>query len=604
MTQVSALFFSNWTVEYSRIKALTKSLLCPTDQVYKSAKLASTGTNRNPQVADEADDDAEAGPALLPPDGEEDDGDYGPSMPPEEEEEDGDDEEGRFFGGGVTAQESRALDYINETGDDLPEEKIDASWLKKTALKFEQRINKNATQRAKYEDDPAKFIQSEADLDADIKALSILGEHPELYPDLSRLGTVGSLVGLLAHENTDIAIGAIEIIGELTDEDVAAEEEQWDALVDALLEADLVGLLVSNLRRLNEDSEDEADRNGVYHALNVVENLCSKVATAEKIAKDEGLLKWLLARIQKKERPITQNKQYAAEILAILVQTSSANRRKLADKDAVDTMLQLLAAYRKLDPEKGQEEEYMENLFEALTCIVNEPEGKTKFIEAEGIELCLIMLKEGKRSKPAALRVLDHAAGGSSGTEVCQKLVEAGGLKTMFTTFMKKSRDNNKATVEHLVGIFSWMLRLLPANSSERIRLLVKFVEKDFEKTEKLVKLRRDFSARLRLVDDTMRKEQKGRAADEQDTDAEEERFFRRLDAGLFLLQSIDLVLAWLIAEDDGAREKIKALLADRDETFEVIKASLQERQDAIDDKTSQNGKDTAEMLATLMGFL
>ncbi|KAL1878207.1 hypothetical protein Daus18300_002124 [Diaporthe australafricana] len=572
------------------------------NKVYKSAKLASTGTARNAQVEDEADDDTEAGPALPPPEGEDDDGDYGPSMPAEEEE-DGDDEEGRFFGGGVTAQESRALDYINETGDDLPEEKIDASWLKKTALKFEQRINKNATQRAKYEDDPAKFIESEADLDADIKALSILGEHPELYPDLARLGTVGSLVGLLAHENTDIAIGAIEIIGELTDEDVAAEEEQWDALVDALLEADLVGLLVSNLKRLNEDADDEADRNGVYHALNVVENLCSKVATAEKIAKDDGLLKWLLARIQKKERPITQNKQYAAEILAILVQTSSANRKKLADKDAVDTMLQLLAAYRKLDPEKGQEEEYMENLFEALTCIVNEPEGKTKFIEAEGIELCLIMLKEGKRSKPAALRVLDHAAGGSSGTEVCQKLVEAGGLKTLFTTFMKKSRDNNKATVEHLVGIFSWMLRLLPANSSERIRLLVKFVEKDFEKTEKLVKLRRDFSARLRLVDETMRKEQKGRAADEHDTDLEE-RFFRRLDAGLFLLQSIDLVLAWLIAEDDGAREKIRALLADRDETFEVVKASLQERQDAIDDKTSQNGKDTAEMLATLMEFL
>lgn len=527
-------------------------------------------------------------------------------MPPDEEEEDGDDEEGRFFGGGVTAQESRALDYINETGDDdLPEEKIDAQWLKKAALKFEQRINKNATQRAKYEDDPARFIQSEADLDADIKALSILGEHPELYPDLARLGTAGSLVGLLAHENTDIAIGAVEIIGELTDEDVAAEEEQWDALVDALLEADLVGLLVSNLRRLDEDSDDDADRSGVYHALGVVENLCSKVATAEKIAKDDGLLKWLLARIQKKEKAITQNKQYAAEILAILVQTSSANRQRLAQKDAVDVILQLLASYRKLDPEKGQEEEYMENLFEALICIVDEPEGKTKFVEAEGVELCLIMLKEGKKSKLNALRVLDHAAGGSSAAEVCQKLVEAGGLKTLFTTFMKKSHDTRHVMVEHLVGIISWMLRLLPANSPERIRLLVKFVEKDFEKTERLVKVRRDVSARLRLVDEAMRKEHKRSAlVGLSDEEQEEERFFRRLEEGLFLLQSVDLVLAWLIAEDDGVREKIRALLADRDETFEVVRTSLRERQDAIGDKTSQSGKDTSEMLATLMEFL
>lgn len=521
-------------------------------------------------------------------------------MPPEEE--DGDDEEGRFFGGGVSAQESRALDYINTVDEDaslLQEEKIDLAWLKKTALKFEQRINKNATQRAKYESEPAKFIQSEADLDADIKALSILGEHPELYPQLAELGTVGSLVGLLAHENTDIAIGAIEIIGELTDEDVAATEEQWDVLIDALLEADLVGLLVSNLGRLNEDGDDEADREGVYKALGVVENLCSNAATSEKIGADEGLIKWLLQRIQKKERPITQNKQYAAEIMAILVQSSSANRRKLASMDAVDVMLQLTASYRKHNPEKGEEEEYMENLFEALTSIVDEPEGKTKFVEAEGVELGLIMLKEGKLSKSAALRLLDHAVGGAAGTEVCQKLVDAGGLKTVFTMFMKKHPDNQ--TTEHLVGIFSWMLRLLPANSAERIRLLAKFVEKDYEKVEKLIKLRRDFAARMRLIDEQLAKEKQRYA---EDADLEDERFLRRLDAGLFTLQTIDIVLAWLIAEDDGAQKKIRAILADRDETFEAIKISLQERLDAIDDKESPEGKDSTEMLTTLMEFL
>ena len=97
-------------------------------------------------------------------------------------------------------------------------------------------------------------------------------------------------------------------------------------------------------------------------------------------------------------------------LLAIMVQSSSANRRRLADLDAVDVMLQLVAAYRKRDPEKGgSEEEYMENLFEALTYVVDELEGKAKFLDAEGIELCLIMLKEGKISKRPALRLLDHA---------------------------------------------------------------------------------------------------------------------------------------------------------------------------------------------------
>lgn len=76
---------------------------------------------------------------------------------------------------------------------------------------------------------------SEADLDADIKSLSVLSEHPELYEEFAKLGCVASLVSLLSHENTDIAIDAIQTLSELTDEDVQAEQEQWDSLVNAMV---------------------------------------------------------------------------------------------------------------------------------------------------------------------------------------------------------------------------------------------------------------------------------------------------------------------------------------------------------------------------------
>jgi beta-catenin-like protein 1 len=42
-------------------------------------------------------------------------------------------------------------------------------------------------------------------------------------------------VSLLSHENTDIAIGAIQTISEFTDEDVEAEQEQWNILVNAMV---------------------------------------------------------------------------------------------------------------------------------------------------------------------------------------------------------------------------------------------------------------------------------------------------------------------------------------------------------------------------------
>jgi len=76
---------------------------------------------------------------------------------------------------------------------------------------------------------------SEADLDSEIKGLSILSEHPELYEEFAKMGCVASLVSLLSHENADIAIDVIQIISELTDEDVEAEQEQWDALVNGMV---------------------------------------------------------------------------------------------------------------------------------------------------------------------------------------------------------------------------------------------------------------------------------------------------------------------------------------------------------------------------------
>ncbi|KAK0733145.1 Catenin-beta-like protein [Lasiosphaeria miniovina] len=575
-------------------------------QVFKSVKRSANGHSRHARVEEEPQqdsDDVEAGPAPPPPDdgGEDDDGgDYGPAAPPGDEEENGDDDEGRFFGGGITAQEREVLDYIDDADSKLPSapEKMDAAWLRKTALAFEKRILRNAELRARHEDEPVRFMESEADLDGAVRALSILGEHPELYPEFARLGSAASLVGLLAHDNTDVAITVAEIVSELTGDDVAAAEAQWDALVDALLEADLLGLLVSNFARLNESQD--ADREGVYHALGVLENLCSRPDTADKIGRDEALLRWLLGRAQKAERPVTQNKQYAAEILAIMVQSSATNRQRLVDLDAVDALLQLVAAYRKRDPEKGgDEEEYMENLFGALTCLADEPVGKEKLVDAEGVELCLIMLKEGKKSKPAALRLLDHAAMGLSGTGVCVKIVEAGGLKPTFTLFMK-TKDGK--TTEHLLGIFASMLRLLPVDSAERIRLLAKFVEKDYEKIDKLLKLRRGYGGRVAAVDAQIKVDQQSMGSEEKAV-MEDEWFSHRLDAGLFCLQTIDVILAWLIAEDSGARKKIEALLADRDESVAVIRTTIQEQIDGMD-VDSDESSDLREMLRTLAQFL
>ena len=417
---------------------------------------------------------------------------------------------------------------------------------------------------------------SEADLDGDIKALSILSEHPELYDDFSKLGCVSSLVSLLSHENTDIAIDAVEIINELTDEDVAAEQEQWDALVDGLLEADLLSLLYENVSRLNE--ELESDRAGIYHVLGVLENLASRTTVATTLGKDTKFLSWLLSRARRKEPTVSQNKQYSAEVLAILLQSSASNRAEVVSTNGIDSFLQLLSPYRKRDPARGtEEEEWVENIFDCVTCCVDDDAGKAKFLEAEGIELCLIMLREGKMSKTRALRLLDHALGGIDGGACCERTIEAAGLKTIFSNFMKKT---DHETTEHLLGILSSMLRSLPANEAPRIRLLAKFVEKDYQALNRLIQIRREFALRIDAVDKDINAEKAAAAASSTSPQEQEQKadewLSRRLDAGLYVLQTVDLILAWLVAEDDGSRSRIEKLLAEKGEILSGIKLTLQ----------------------------
>jgi beta-catenin-like protein 1 len=584
-------------------------------QSYKSAKLNANNDvkgSAQASVADEDDDEA------------------GPSLPPDFEDGPGDDEEGRFFGDGLDENARDAMEYIDaQDGDEaIGEERYDVAWVRKLALNFEKKVNKNASLRAKYENDPTKFMESEGDLDEGIKALSILSEHPELYDEFAKSTAASKLVDLLAHENTDIAIAAIEMISELTDEDVGGEQEQWDALVTAFIDADLLSLLISNFSRFDES--DEADASGVYNSLSVIENLLSQPTYTDIIGRETALLKWLLDRIQKSEKPTTQNKQYASEILSILTQSSRPNRNHVADANGVEIFLTNLAPYRRDDPEKdSNEEEYMENLFNCLSSVTEEPLGKAKFLEAEGVELCLLFVRDGKTSKSRALKVLDHACGyaeesaspqtngnskgkevaqeaTNSATAVCTKLIDSRGLKPLFSTFSKsattKKSHNDPQQTEHILGIFASLLRSLPGNSDTRFRLLAKFLEKDYDKIHKLVSLRRDYVTRLSAFDQRLAEKRRalGLTSKEELESYELENIPERLSEGLYCLERIDAVLAWLVAEDGGAKKAIEKALSERDEGLGDVKRTLQAQLDGVLAVEPAE----REMLETLVGFL
>ena len=107
-----------------------------------------------------------------------------------------------------------------------------------------------------------RFIESESDLDSALKQFLPLTQNPPLfYPELVKSGAIALLTNLLSHENTDIAIDVVEIVQELTDEDVGAEvddlaeekgeaSERGMATKTRLVMADFIDELVRSIASL------------------------------------------------------------------------------------------------------------------------------------------------------------------------------------------------------------------------------------------------------------------------------------------------------------------------------------------------------------------
>ncbi|CAH1966003.1 unnamed protein product [Acanthoscelides obtectus] len=370
-------------------------------------------------------------------------------------------------------------------------EVVDEATIKRIVLNFEKRSLKNREMRIKFPDSPERFMDSEVELHEILQEMRVLATAPDYYTLLVKLQVIPSLLELLAHDNTDISVGTVELLQELTDVDILNESEEGaEALLEALLEHQILALLVQNLERLDETVKEEAD--GVHNTLSIVENLTELRSEITTEAGKQGLLGWLLRRLKVKG-PFDGNKLYASEMMSILLQDNEKNRTMLGEMDGIDTLLQQLAFYKRHDPASAEEHEYMENLFNCLCSALMVVPNRDKFLKGEGLQLMNLMLREKKTSRNGSLKVLDYAMSGPYGKDNCNKFVDILGLRTIFPLFMKTPKKNRRKVLsteeheEHVCSIIASMLR--NCKGSQRQRLISKFTENDHEKVDRLLEL-------------------------------------------------------------------------------------------------------------------
>jgi len=173
----------------------------------------------------------------------------------------------------------------------------------------------------------------------------------------------------------------------------------------------------------------------VFNILAIIENLIeAKIELCDILGEKTEILSWMLNRIQVRE--FDEVKQYASEILSILLQNSKKNQIKVGKLNGIDIMLMTVSRYKKTNPSTIEEEELVENIFNCLCTTCPLEENKKYFTQAEGLKLLQIMIKNKRYTRKCALKLLDYVMAGD--LQNCRRWVQLPGLGTLFAAFMKK----------------------------------------------------------------------------------------------------------------------------------------------------------------------
>lgn len=507
----------------------------------------------------------------------------------------------------ITDEERQEILKFVET-EQTKGEVIDENALKRIVLNFEKRCLRNREMRTKFPDAPEKFMESEIEVHEMLVEMRVLATAPDLYPLLVRLRVVPSLLELMAHDNSDICVATIELIHELTDLDTVQESGGGsgsdgegvgaDSLIEALLDHQIISLLVAALERLDETVPEEAD--GVHQAFGILESLTELRPSVCDEAVKQGLLPYLLRRLKMKAN-FHPNKLYASELLAILLQEHTGNRQALGDLDGIDALLQQLAYYKRHEPSAVEERELMENLFGVLCSSLLYAPNRETFLRGEGLQLMNLMLRERRSSRAGALKVLDYAMAGSAGRDCCAKFVDILGLRTIFPLLMKTPRGRHSGPAggrtrnlpadqheEHVASIIASMLR--NCRGAQRHRLLSKFTENDHEKVDRLLELHFKYLDKVESNDERTQasEDTRGDTRTTGDTDDnDDEIYLRRLDTGLFTLQLVDYIILEICAAAAATvKKRVTQILSLRGASLKTIRHVMREYAGNLGDGT------------------
>ena len=252
----------------------------------------------------------------------------------------------------------------------------------------------------------------------------------------------------------------------------------------------------------------------------------------------------------------------------------------------------------------------MENLFDCLCSLLLENENRDRFLKGEGLQLMNLMLREKKKSRSGALKVLSHALTGAEGTDNCVKFIDILGLRTLFPLFMKTPSRNKRSGVsseeheERTVSVLASLLRnVTVANNAgkQRERILIKFTENDHEKVDRLMELHDKYLAKVEAADNELEDEIRTLEGTEAEL-SEEEIYMKRLEAGLFTLQLVDYIMLEICAcAASSVKQRVMQTLNMKGGSAKMVRDVVREYAGNIGSQEEGERQGEAEYLLSLV---
>ena len=235
---------------------------------------------------------------------------------------------------------------------------LTSSGIKSAANHLAKMIEVNQIQRSEHPDNPEKFMESELVLNETIGGFkAVAAADMGLIVKLVSLGVVDSMISLLAHENCDISLAAIDLLVEFFDLDLLTSRESIElyekrdgrdsllGFVSSFVDKGGLDLSVMYIGRAcfsqegeSDVEEDEENVDGALNILTLIETLLdleqmnligindSREIKPNSISiacvQNTNLIGWLLDRIDRKDENslFSPLKLQAAEILSSLMQ--------------------------------------------------------------------------------------------------------------------------------------------------------------------------------------------------------------------------------------------------------------------------------------------